>query len=228
MTSSSRSASRLTVSLIYVLSADLLHPSPEYDLGHVPSLADFDSVLDLFTFCNIIILMNVLDFRTYKDSREHFEGVTSDASYAYDLNAIPLVERLEIAYARGRCFDMLRWFFSAYELYQNDSGVAIDGFTKVAMPYLARQASLILEYKRRALKDGLDNASCCTAKPLERQIRLCFEGYPEVCNAMPQESLAEDLEGSLAWPNPECYGVRKLTPPRPHLCKKLLLANFPR
>lgn len=164
--------------------------------------------------------MNVLDFRTYQEPSKSF-GINARDWSKYDLNNIPAIERYEIAYARGRCFDILKWFFSSYELYDTVTGLAIDGFQEVAMVHLARQACIILKYKSKALKDGLDDGALCGTKALDRQINLCFQGYKEVLQNMPTKTQldAEDNHMSMAWPSPEKYAVRKLVAPLVHKCK---------
>jgi hypothetical protein len=115
--------------------------------------------------------------------------------------------------------DILLWFFTVYEVYSKETGLPVEGYTDFAMAHLARQASLILVYKRRAKKEGLDYGSYCTVKALEHQLSLCFEGYPEALQALPKEPPASSNSLSLDWPNPEKYGVRKLEHPLPHQCK---------
>jgi hypothetical protein len=167
----------------------------------------------------MVILMNVLDFRTYQDPSENFGINTSDWS-KYDLNNIPAVERYEIAYARGRCYDILNWFFTSYELYDTASSLAIDGFKEVAMAHLARQAYIILKYKAKALKNGLDDGTLCGMKALDHQMKLCFQGRKEAIQVMPTKSQleAEDDHMNMAWPS-EKYQVRKLVDPLVHKCK---------
>lgn len=54
----------------------------------------------------------------------------------------------------GRFFNILYWFFTAYQLDNTESDLpaTLLLFTELAMAYLARQASVIMEYKSRALK----------------------------------------------------------------------------
>jgi hypothetical protein len=168
----------------------------------------------------MVILMNVLDLRTYQEPSESF-GVNANDWSKYDLNNIPAVERYEIAYARGRCFDILNWFFTSYELYDTESGLAIDGFKEVAMAHLARQAFIVLKYKMKALKNKLDDGTLCGIKALNTQIKLCFQGRKEVLPITPTKSNleAEDDYMNMAWPSPEKYQVRKLVAPLVHKCK---------
>jgi hypothetical protein len=185
----------------------------EYELGHVPNLKDFNSVLDLFTFCNMIIMMNVLDLRTYIESEEAGKGLLEE----HDVNSIPSLERYEMAHARGRCWDILLWFFSAYEIFDKDSGEPIDGFKEVAMRYLAHQGSAIIQFKSRALKSKLDDGAWFTLKSLSRQMTLCFCSYTHI----PPLSLSVVFRepSSLAFPDSQRYGVRKLVEALPYECK---------
>jgi hypothetical protein len=163
--------------------------------------------------------MNVLDFRTYQEPSQSF-GINAGDWSKYDLNGIPAVERYEIAYARGRCFDILHWFFMSYELYDAVTGLTVDGFKDVAMAHLARQANIILKYKTKALKNGLDDGALCGMKALDHQINLCFQGYKEVQIMSTRSQLeAEDDHMSIAWPCTEKYKVRKLVTPLVHKCK---------
>ena len=166
----------------------------------------------------MVILMNVLDFRTYQEPSESF-GIDAGNWSKYDLNNIPAVKRYEVAYARGWCFDILNWFFTTYELYSAVSGLAIDGFKEVAMAHLARQAYIILKYKSKALKNGLDDGTLCRMKKaLDLQLKLCFQGCKEVLQIMPTKMQLEvrDNYMNMAWPNPEKYKVRKLVTPLVH------------
>jgi hypothetical protein len=164
--------------------------------------------------------MNVLDLRTYQEPSESF-GINAGDWSKYDLNNIPAVERYEIAYARGRCFDILNWFFTLYELYDTVSGLAIDGFKEVAMSHLATQAYVILRYKEKALKNGLDDSALCRMKDLNHQMKLCLRGHEEVIQIMytKMQLEAEDDHMSMAWPSPEKYQVRKLETPLVHTYK---------
>ena len=84
----------------------------------MPKLTDFDSVLDLLTFCNIMVMANVLDLRTYVPAAGVSEEFAS--SLKHDANGIPAKERYEMAYARGHCWDIIRWLFYSYEIYNKE------------------------------------------------------------------------------------------------------------
>jgi hypothetical protein len=179
----------------------------------VPKLLDFDSVLDLFTFCNLMIMANVLDLRTYQP----VPGVQTK----FDANSIGTKERYEMAYARGRCWDILLWFFSVHEIFDKDTGEAIDGFKLVAMKYLWQQGCAIIEFKRKALESNIEDPSHFGVKVVERQLNLCFRTFYDIPAIT---TPAVDRVFSLAFPAPQKYGVRKLVVPKPHTCKHVMLS----
>ena len=49
------------------------------------------------------------------------------------------------------------WVFHAYEVFDKETGGAIDGFTKGAMSYLERLGSTIIEFKRRSVENDMDD-----------------------------------------------------------------------
>jgi hypothetical protein len=188
----------------------------EHDQGHLPVLTDFNSVLDLFTLCNLIILSNVLDLRTYQISPE--TSPTSSLKYSrklkdlHDVNAIAATERYQMAHSRGCCFDILHWYFKKYEIFDKETLEPVDGFNVVAMEYLRHQASVILVYKKKALaEEGEDSTDSqfCTAEDLESQMNLCLGGYAEVpAIEVLDPSNSKDL--NLAFPDRRRYGSRPL------------------
>jgi hypothetical protein len=184
----------------------------EYELGHLPNLTSFEGVLDLLTFCNLMVLANVLDFRTYQPA----PGGSHKDHNLHDVNEIPAKERYEMAYARGRCWDMLLWFFSKYEIFEKESGLVIDGHKEVAMRYLSDQGWTILEFKRRADIKIAEYGSPHTLKALSEQMKLCFlnfAGIPEMTPPPPGTLV------SLAFPHPERYGVRVMQKSLAYSCK---------
>ena len=176
---------------------------PEYDQGHVPKLTNFNSVINLFTFCNVMILMNVLDLRTYQRPQGDYLW------YTYDVNSIPAKERYEMSYARGRCWDILLWFFHVYQIFDKDTGESINGFEEVAVSYLSHQCSAIIHCKKGALKNRLDSGEYFTLQNLERQMKSCFRGYEHILS-ITLTPPAPDRELSLAFPDADRYEVRKL------------------
>lgn len=88
------------------------------------------------------------------------------------------------------------------------TGGAIDGFTKVAMSYLAHLGSTIIEFKRRSVENDMDDKEPhFTLKALARQFKLCFHRYQDI----PLIKQA-DYEGIalLDFPERDRYGLRSL------------------
>ena len=194
----------------------------EYDAGHIPSLTEITSVLDLFTFCNLLFLLNVLDFRTYQDA----PTASTKHRHLYDINAIPTSERYQMAYARGCSFDILRWFFTEYEITDKATNEPIDGFKEVAMEYLSHQVSTILAYKKKSLNDlgktkddSLSQA--CSRVALEKQIHLCIQNHTDI-PALKNLAIGDDEHLKMAFPKRNRYSVRKLEESRSHQCKHTL------
>lgn len=178
--------------------------------GHVPQITDFDSLLNLLTFCNLVIMANVLDSRTYEKDPGASDSV---ALSKHDANAIPVKERYAMAYARGRCWDILFWVFHKYEVFDKETGEMIDGFSQVAMRYLAHLGSTIIEFKRRSVESQMD-PELFTVKALTRQVKHCFKSY-DCDDVLPMEPSDAEGVASLAFPDEEKYGVRASVSPKP-------------
>lgn len=191
--------------------------------GHLPKLTEFNSVLDLFTFCNLMVMANILDVRTYETAPGASEESASALLEKHDANGIPAKERYEMAYVRGCCFDILCWFFHVYIIFDKETGETIDGFNQVAMQYLAQQASAIIEFKRKALiTTKEDCGSSFTLQSVVRQIELCFRYFEDIPAVIPA---APDSGVSLAFSDAQRYGVRQVDPlsRKPYKCKHVPL-----
>ena len=121
-----------------------------------------------------------------------------------------------MAYARGRSWDILLWFFHVHEVFDKETGEAVDGFAHIAMPYLAHQAHTILKFKREGGASGMDSGSLLTIKNLSRQIKLCFMSHPQIPSP---SSMDPDSVASLAFPDSQRYGVRRQDGADPYICK---------
>ena len=129
--------------------------------------------------------------------------------------------------ARGSSFDILRWFFSEYDIFDKDTKETVDGFKEVAMEYLCHQASVILAYGKKFIKElpkesDPSMSASYSIKELEAQINLCIRGREEI---PPIKSFALDDEKilNLTFPNKDKYMVRKLEESRPHQCQYPLI-----
>ena len=138
-----------------------------------------------------------------------------------DVNSIQPMERFEMAHARGRCWDLLNWFFYMYELFDRKSSKPIKGINKVSTDYFVHQASTIIQLKYRASEWGIDSTEHFSVDSLISQMKLCFKerniDLPEFSTPAPEEQL------SLAFPDAERYGVRKHGTPMNFGCKSCIL-----
>lgn len=166
-------------------------------------------------------MLNVLDLRTYAYSDSVPKKNQHELWKKKDVNLIPPMERFEMAHARGRCWDLLNWFFYTYELFDRESGKPIEGFNKVSMDYLAHQASTIIKLKYKAWKWRIDGTEHFSTDSLITQMKLCFKDsnidLPEISFSAPEAQL------SLAFPDAEKYGVRKHRTPMNFGCKSCIL-----
>jgi len=141
---------------------------------HLPDLKGLEALLDIFSLCNILILSNILDERTYWPS---------------NTGAIPLDEHYTCAYARGLSLcllDALDQLFTLVTVGPSGSEVTND-FTSIrtiAAKFLAQQSAAILDYKRRAEQSGMQGATHhCTSSKLRQQLEGCLALWPECAEA---------------------------------------------
>jgi len=143
---------------------------------HLPDLRSLQALLDIFALCNILILSNVLDERTYWPSG----------------TAIPLTERYTIAYARGLCLwllDALDQLFilatvgsEAILATVGSEAIFTDNLMSVrsiAAKFLAQQSAAVLNYKQVAEKNRMRGALHCTSSKLRQQLEGCLTIWPE-------------------------------------------------
>ncbi len=142
----------------------------ESEIQHLPSINTFSGVLNLVALCLIVILGNVLDFRTYSaPNQKEGEKVTSDQRslmQLYDRNDIPGNERLAICYARGVALHMVKWVRSCC-IIRDVAGEIVEDLPSI---YLVEILNALLAYKERADKDELQGAPHCTMELLDMQV----------------------------------------------------------
>lgn len=150
---------------------------------HVPDLQEFKSFLDVVTLCNLVILMNVLDGRTY-----HSDESTS----------ISAEERLSCIYTRGKCIDLLNWMDQKYRL-RDPFTQETDRCSWMVQEYLFHQISVIRTYKKEAENNGIcgsDSARNCTAEQVSKELKMVAKLFPGTNN---KQSLPSMASTSLAW-----------------------------
>lgn len=141
----------------------------------------FEGVLDLLSLCNLVILGNVLDHRTYsapnQDPYAEANAVQMKRIEQHDHNAIPFEEREASVYARGLCIQMLHWFVAHFEIRDSRTGKKID--ENIAASHLARQAIALQAYKKAATANKIRGAPHCTLSNLKHQIQNALTIYDD-------------------------------------------------
>jgi hypothetical protein len=139
--------------------------------SHIPDLNTFGGIINLLSLCNLVILGNVLDFRTYLAPNQPPERNATPAEEEvlehHDRNKIPKQERVAMMLYRGLAFEVIEWVKQNFE-FRNPKGKAVD----LPSHYLAQQLLALLEYKKDASdnKKGSAGAPHCTLSLLEKQI----------------------------------------------------------
>ncbi|KDR84716.1 hypothetical protein GALMADRAFT_46028, partial [Galerina marginata CBS 339.88] len=84
--------------------------------AHLLDLENFSSVIDLMSFCNLIIFINVLDFKTYMYNKyiaaNNVKELTQErlaAIEAFDFNAVVPKDRMRYQHARGQAYALIDW-----------------------------------------------------------------------------------------------------------------------
>ena len=145
----------------------------EPELGHIPNPSILSGALDLFAFCFLVILGNILDFHTYTNA----SGDPLEEAQAYDQNGIALEERVNICQARGVCLELLHWWESKYRII-NPPAIYSATDTALTTCLIVGQAATLLKYKASAEKDEREGAPGCTASLLSLQIKNVISIIP--------------------------------------------------
>jgi hypothetical protein len=135
--------------------------------AHLPEPSNLDSLLDLFSFCTILITLNAFDSRTYE---------LSDPNPTHDQNSIDFPERIACMYSRGKVLELLCWLGNHYDF--------IDSTTKKPIKYpvarllsapLASLRQALLSYKERAVAADLHGPDGCTLEHFNFQLTSALE-----------------------------------------------------
>lgn len=119
------------------------------EYAHLPDIQTLQGLLDLISGCTLVVLGNVLDFRTYSAPNQTEEDFTSYAQNRlwknFDRNDIPGEERMAICYARGVALSVFGWIRD-WCIVKAPDGDVIDDLPSM---YMVNLLSALLEYKAR-------------------------------------------------------------------------------
>lgn len=166
-----------------------------------------EGVLNVICLAVLVILGNVLDFRTYSAPNQGEDDEASPAQAKLmntgDINAIPNNERLAYCYARGIALRILNWLRSCATFTGPPDGIADD---LISLFFVQILASLSM-YKSVAEANNYGGVPHCTSRLLDRQITNVLEVDPtlkaawECKGRVPLDSLAlqEKEKYNLEW-----------------------------
>ena len=130
----------------------------------------FQGLMDLISGCSLIILANVLDFRTYSAPNQREAQRASKTQIQlwedFDRNAIPGDQRMAICYARGLALVAFGWIRDMCVVKTPDGEVVDDLPSK----YLVNLLDALNGYKDKAKGQGLAGAPHCAPWMLTAQI----------------------------------------------------------
>ncbi len=125
--------------------------------------------MNLLSSCVLVILGNVLDFRTYRaPTQEEYTKAdkTQQTLIDHEINTIPLSERFSICYARGVALHLINWV--------RHCSVITDprGETVNDLPsrFFIQIAQTLIKYKEGANTSKLDLKANCTLDMLVKQV----------------------------------------------------------
>lgn len=132
-----------------------------------------DSVLDMLSACNLAILSNALDFRTYTHPKQVDDETLNDEHKmqmdVYDRNSLSDADRTGCVYARGLALDLFNWFADNYVLKDESRNESMSTLLAL-MNNLAHQAYSVWVTKEQAMALGIGGAPNCTMEGLHQQL----------------------------------------------------------
>ena len=132
-------------------------------------------MMSLLSLCVLVILGNVLDFRTYSaSSHQQAQPLTTAEKWLtseHDINSIPINERLAICYSRGAALHIFKWIRECCVIYGPEGSVVKD-FPEL---FLAQISRTIIQYKERAEAKTLEGVTHCSLGLLTSQINNVME-----------------------------------------------------
>lgn len=166
----------MTVCVIFVALSPIVTIYTKDDaFGHLPQVEEFEGVMNLISLCVLIILGNVLDFRTYSaPNSHHTRPLTKDQKRLikkFDLNAIPMDERLVICYCRGAALHLFAWIRECCVIYGPDGSVVED----LPSLFLVKICKALIRYKGIAEAGKYVGAPHCSLDMLISQIHNLVE-----------------------------------------------------
>ena len=175
--------------------------------SHLPNVNNIDGLMNLLSACVLVILGNVLDFRTYRaPTQEEYTKADKNQQILIDheINTIPINERLAICYARGVALRLFNWIRHCFVI----TGPEGDTISDLPSRFFVQIAQTLIKYKEGANASKLDLQANCTLGMLTKQINNVIDIDPQISSLWLERHLLPS--DSLALANQDEYSVRCL------------------
>jgi len=165
--------------------------------SHLPNVNDIDGLMNLLSACVLVILGNVLDFRTYRaPSQEEYTKADKNQQILIDneINTIPVNERLAICYARGVALRLVNWIRHC-SVITGPGGAIIDDLPS---RFFVQIAQALIKYKEGANNSRLDLEANCTLGMLIKQVNNVVAVDPQISSLWSERDLLSSDSLELA------------------------------
>ena len=144
--------------------------------------------MSLLSACVLVILGNVLDFRTYRAPTQE-ESTEANKNQQilidHDINNIPFNERLAICYARGAALHIFKWIRHC-SVITGPGGHTIDD---LPTRFFLQIAQTIIKYKEGANASKLDLKANCTLEKITKQVNNVVALEPRIASLWSERHL---------------------------------------
>lgn len=162
--------------------------------------------MGLLSACVLVVLGNVLDFRTYcapTQKEETKPDQNQQTLLDHELNSIPLNERFAICYSRGVALRLINWIRHCSVITDPGGNIVSD----LPSRFFVQITQSLIKYKERANSSQLDVEANCTLDMLTKQVENIVEINPQISSlwserhSLPSNSLslANQAMHSVRW-----------------------------
>jgi hypothetical protein len=186
-----------------------IYIAPEMS-DHLPDLETTKGLFNVLATCNLAILSNVLDRRTYREREE--DGDCADIPFTrgyilFDRNAINEPERRRMATSRGRALDLMRWIAHNHEATDGVDGARVNIYGELILYYLARQGRAIVRYKKLAENLQVQGFEGCKYRFMKIQMANAMQIDPKLSDIYDQ--LRNMVYDSLDWAEKSKFVIKR-------------------
>ena len=150
---------------------------------------------DFMTLCNIGILFNVLDSRTYGTEDQAYLDVLRMDRYNY--NTIPEDDRRSFVYARGLSLELIDWLHSLWFVCCGEGNLERHDIADLHIQHITRQGLTILQYAENWIKEenekGESYFSVIDKDAVKAQLDWAMHTIPWITSSW-SDTLKEDDE----------------------------------